>query len=159
MKRQSIICALSLYWIGMLSVPTNSFAGDKEWATAGKILAGVFAFNAVNDALVYPKYEVVRSRNYCSTNQYNGKRNRRYYKNDYRYEQKINRRRYRNEYRKSRRIHWRKNNYKCKDPIIVSVNQCRRIFQPRIKGATAYLQEYDQRCNEWVTIEEYPSIW
>ena len=142
----------------LIVAPKSSFAGDREWATAGKILTGIAAANVVGQVFYnssYParnKYDY-RRRPFHRKRKFIRRQNRKY--NNC----KISSR----PYRRNRPIEFSRRGYsssvECDDPIIVCVEEGRRIYQPRVKGATAYLQVYSKACNEWVTLEEYPSIW
>jgi hypothetical protein len=45
------------------------------------------------------------------------------------------------------------------EPIIQYLEDGRRIYQPPVRGCTAYLQIWSEVSREWVSIREYPSIW
>ena len=45
------------------------------------------------------------------------------------------------------------------DPIIVPMEGERRIYQPRIHGAQAYVQVWSDFEQRWVTIGKRPSVW
>lgn len=45
------------------------------------------------------------------------------------------------------------------EPIIQYLEDGRRIYQPPVRGCKAYLQVWSEVNNEWVSIREYPSIW
>ncbi len=129
-------------------------AGDREWSTAGKILSGAVAFSLLDNALGHRKRHVRhRERAYSGPNcppRYRHPRPRRHH---FRRDRRQYNHRYTKPHRPAKRIKG------CDDDVIVHIENGRRIMQPRVKGATAYLQVYSEVCHEWVTIEEYPSIW
>ena len=43
--------------------------------------------------------------------------------------------------------------------VIHLLSPTKRIYQPRIQGHKAYVQERVSPNHPWVTVEEYPSIW
>lgn len=45
------------------------------------------------------------------------------------------------------------------EPVIRYQDDGSRLFQPPIRGHTAYLQVWSEVNREWVSIKEYPSIW
>jgi len=145
-------------------MPQAVEAGDKEWATAGKILTGLVVLGALTDA------------------------NHRYYGNHYanvRYEQP--QQRYRHRYNrgtttrrttyKRLRSNWcdrydsprvstrwpvyRTETYEYRtDPVIRYIEYgTRRIYQPRIRGHVAYVQRWSSCDNNWVTIGTCESIY
>ena len=150
----TLIIILSIGFIN----PLTTYAGDKEWATAGKVLTGIIAANVIGDFFVPERYAKVSSADYYRQSNYKCRPKRRPYKNN-RYSEKITWKKP-IRYRRGRRT---ERSYrtvtKCSDPIIVHIQKGRRIYQPRVKGATAYLQVYSKVCKEWVNVEEYPSLW
>jgi len=44
-------------------------------------------------------------------------------------------------------------------PIIRDLGNGRRLYQDPVKGAPAYLQAWSSIRNEWVSLEEQPSLW
>ncbi len=137
--------------------PRTSYAGDEEWATAGKVLAGVAAFHVVGSLLSnhhdsYTKRKVYhRHRRYHRRyKQQHERRRTTTYCDDYKYVEK-------NEYRRYRRRPCRKviverevvrpaASYGCDvvdrydEPIIIYLDDCQRICQPRIHGRTDVLE-------------------
>ena len=158
MKRPMLIGIITAILAICFMNPSTMYGGDKEWAVAGKILTGVVAANVIGDLFVSDRYVEVKRPRYNRRKNNNCRPKRRYYK-DNTYSTDITWRRS-HEYRQRSRAKKRyKKTWKCADPIIVHIEKGRRIYQPRVKGATAYLQVYSDVCNEWVNIEEYPSIW
>jgi hypothetical protein len=139
-----------------LASPSVSHAGQREWATAGKILTGVVAAGVIANAFfapparaevrfverpVYDCRPVVRS--YPPRN-------------------------------------W---GYRpmpapvycrpacpppvvcepvapvCAAPIIVDLGSGRRLYQPPVHGCKSFIQVWSSVNQEWVSIEERPSIW
>ena len=158
MKKAILTGLTSLIVLVTVMNSSTCFAGDKEWATAGKILTGVVAAQVVGDVLWSDRHITVKSYGYKPYHHRGSWKKRYYHKN----------RGSSCGVRKNRRpgyckIPRPKVSYrpirKCTGPVIVHLENGRRIYQPRIKGATAYLQVYSRACNEWVTLEEYPSIW
>lgn len=132
------------------AAPRPVMAGDREWATAGKILTGVVVAGMLAEHCFGgpPVKEVVVQR---------PPRHSGYY-----------------------REHWRPPVQVCVPaprppvcevrqvvviepprtaPIIQYLEDGRRIYQPPVRGCKAYLQVWSEVSNEWVSIREYPSIW
>jgi hypothetical protein len=140
----------------ILLTSSTGYSGDREWATAGKILTGVVAANVISN-VICPTRTITVDRQVYHTN-----RPVRYYNRckpivrSYSYYETRN-------YCPPPRISYKTIEYDvkpdCSDLVIVNIDNGRRIIQPRIHGATAYMQVYSQVTCEWVTIEEYPSIW
>lgn len=156
-----------------LAIPQAS-AGDKDWATAGKVLAGVVGFGFLHNALSggHHHHRSYRSTRYysepCSSTSYTYTR--------------------RHDYRPYHRSYTRTEVYcppvtpvyhttsvvrepapvivpapvpvpSSPDPVIVNLEDGRRIYQPRIKGHVAYLQIYSEHSGSWLTLKEYPSLY
>ena len=51
----------------MMSNPISSYAGDREWATAGKVLAGVVGVGLVASAINHDRYGYHRGPVYTSS--------------------------------------------------------------------------------------------
>ena len=158
MKHKTTLCILTFTVAAICFSPSQTQAGDQEWATAGKILTGLFAFNVLNDAVHHSRDHSVTEVVYHRPKYRQCKPRKRHYKHTYR-KKKIRSRDYnRTNSRHSSRV-IRTYEKDCDDPVTVYIENDRRIYQPRIKGAIAYLQVYNGECDQWVTIEEYPSIW
>lgn len=158
MKKRILIPTITAIITISLFSSTTTYAGDKEWATAGKILTGIVAANVIGDLFVSERYVQVKQPGYKRRGYNKCRPKKRYYKNDY-YSADISWRSSDGYPRRSGPKKRYKNAWKCADPIIVHIEKGRRIYQRRVKGATAYLQVYSDVCNEWVNIKEYPSIW
>ena len=44
-------------------------------------------------------------------------------------------------------------------PIIVQLEDGRRLYQPAVHGHTAFIQVWSSVHNDWISIQEHPSIW
>jgi hypothetical protein len=153
--KKTVAAGLAGLMMAAAAMPGAAQAGQREWATAGKILTGVVVGGVVLNAtrsrpvereVVYerPVYrhplvrhgtpprcetQVVR---YCPPPQV------------VRYcppprvivEERV-----------------------CQEPIVSYLSDGRRLYQPRVHGHTAYLQIWSEVNGDWVSIKEYPSIW
>ena len=45
------------------------------------------------------------------------------------------------------------------EPIVVYTVEGQRLYQPAVHGHSAYVQVWSEVSGEWVSIREYPSIW
>ena len=158
MKKSILIGIVTLIMSVAFMKPSPTYAGDKEWATAGKILTGVVAANVLGDIVWSDRYVKIKSHRYQRPFHNKGFSKKCYYKNNgHVYD--ISWKKYRGNKRYRRFGKTRTYAPKCASPVIVHLEDGRRIYQPRIKGATAYLQVYNELCHEWITIKQYPSIW
>lgn len=138
---------LALALAGAVFAPQQAAAGNDEWATAGKILAGVVGVSVLNNHLKD------RNVDYQTRTRY-----------------------YRPKSRCRPQVTHRETVYVTRPvvevepepvytpapvqgPVVVHLEEGRRLFQPRVRGATAYLQVWSEVCAEWVSIKEYPSIY
>lgn len=121
-------------------------AGQREWATAGKILTGVVIGGAILNACAphVTKAEVVYERS--------GHRPepRRGFQGPPRCEPPVMRSC--PPPRVERRV-------VCDEPIVRYMGDGRRLFQPRVHGHVAFIQVWSDMADEWVSIKEHPSIW
>lgn len=121
-------------------------AGHREWETAGKILSGVMIGDVIRDTCLprfTPRVEVRTEPNY------------RYAPSGRCYEPP------RCEPRPARwcpppRV---ERVTPCRAPIILNVEEGRRLYQPPERGHVAYVQVWSSFNGQWITIAEYPSIW
>ena len=154
-------------------LPSASFAGDKEWATAGKILTGVVGLQFLQKAHKHHSsshHHRSYSHSTCKTRSHSHSHYRphRTHSHSHGHVQKqVTVVHAANcgcsTCRPAPVVHRTTTTiYKgaiphCANPVILEVNSTRRIFQPRIKGHTAYLQILDQ--GSWITLREYPSVY
>ena len=145
-----------------LGLPTRSYAGNKEWATAGKILTGVVAAHVLVNGFpvqVGRRPAVVQRtiiREYrtpnCRVEQYSSRYS-------------IPRSRYhRSSYYESRgRRHQPKRHYSGRRPkdggVTIWVSGNKRLYQPRVKGHDAFVQKRPFSGHPWVSVKKHPSIW
>ncbi|MDP6450513.1 MAG: hypothetical protein QF773_06830 [Lentisphaeria bacterium] len=145
-------------------IPQTAGAGDKEWATAGKILTGLVVLDALTDAnhryygkrhanVRYERPQQTYRRNHSSgttTRTTTYKRQRSNWRNRYD-SPRVN----------TRWPVYRTETYECRtDPVIRYVEYgTRRIYQPRIRGHVAYVQRWSSCDNNWVTIGTCESIY
>ena len=158
------------------AMPATTFAGDKEWATAGKILTGVIGLKVLQGA--HDRHHDSRHQRevYQSTRCRTVPTYRTTYRQSYSHGQNCACTRCRppapvcqpqtviiREYVPAPApVREPVREYvpvapKCNTPIVSQINSTRRIFQPKIRGHVAYLQILDQ--GEWITLREYPSIY
>ncbi len=167
-----ILCASLL---GATLAPPAARAGQKEWATVGKVLTGVVAASVLHHALLPPppppalsrveiRYHspapvVVRERIVVRTPQraevrHGHSRTSRHHYRDYGHRRDSRSRGYRTPSSHSHR------GYRPapgRAPIIRHYGSSRRLMQPAVRGHVAYVQHY--RNGVWVTISSHPSIW
>jgi len=150
MKSHALAITIVVALCATLAMPRRTYAGDDEWATAGKILAGVVGLQVLQRGVRAGSHRDYKGRHHdhghSRYHNYHGKRHRHRYRI-------IDRTRYRPRHDYSYR-----RDYLC-DPIIIYESDCRRIYQPRIHGHTAYVQEWSPRCRKWVTIRTCDSVW
>jgi hypothetical protein len=144
--KKTVAAGLAGLMMAAASVPGSAQAGQREWATAGKILTGVVVGGVIMDAarsrpvqreIVYerPVYRhPVVQRRYMAP----------------RCEAPVVR------YCPPPRI---EREPVCQEPITLHLGEGRRLFQPRVHGHTAYIQVWSELNGDWVSIKEYPSIW
>ena len=127
--------------IAAAGCPSATQAGQREWATAGKILTGVFIGGLLTERVApRPVYrEVV-------------------------YERPVH---YRTVTVTRTVVVPRES--PCEplwvtervnpQPVIRYLNDGRRLFQPPVHGHSAYVQVWSEVSHEWVSIQECASIW
>lgn len=146
--------------IATLFGTSTGIAGDREWSTAGKILTGLVAAHVISDVVVADRGSYNRTKSRWSIpkrrSNYSCKPQKRKHRKQF-YSRRNHRSTIASE--RSSNLHSGFVVPECDDYVIVRIENGRRIIQPRVRGVTAYLQVYSKVCNEWVTIEEYPSIW
>jgi hypothetical protein len=132
-------------------LPVNTVeAGQREWATAGKILTGVIAGGMILNACKSPpvEREVVYERpvyRFAAVERFHGPP---------RCAPPVMRAcppplpAARCESAPARH-----------EPIISYLDEGRRLYQPAIHGHKAVIQVWSEVNGEWVSIKEYPSIW
>lgn len=141
MKRCSIALAVCL-GMGLTLLPSGAYAGDKEWATAGKILTGAAVLGALHHH-VQPRHNhrIVEHRRPNLHSRYKRWTSRRS-----------------NHHRRPSAVHPAAVTA-CTDPIIVNLSSGKRLYQPRIKGHVAYVQKWSACDSGWTTIGYRASIW
>lgn len=140
--------------------PQTAVAGDKEWATAGKILTGVAVLQLFHHGLDFrverhprevearrePKRIDVRDRwshpRYGHTAVHTCGSVCRCHR----------------EPRPA--VHHVDYNVRLtRDAVYRDISDCRRVYQPRRRGHRAYVQTRPHASHPWVTAGEHPSIW
>lgn len=133
------------------AMPPAAAAGDREWSTAGKILTGVVAAHVVTRAFVpreggrCREYVVERPRceppptvvRYCMPSPV-----------VVQVPQPC-----------PPPVVVYASESAVDDPIIIPMEGERRIYQPRVHGAQAYVQVWSDFEQRWVTIGKRPSVW
>lgn len=164
MKTWTSLTAAALILVGTLGIPQKARAGDHEWSTAGKILTGLVAFQVLGGIIkheqgIHRRTAVSQSRSiYNST----PRRTPRHCRPaiDWR---PAPRSVHQRPCPRTRTIIVEKTcrpvvRHRSK-PIIVKLEDGRRLYQPRVHGHKAFLQVFSEVSGEWVSIREYPSIW
>ena len=162
-----------------LGLPTRSYAGNKEWATAGKILTGVVAAHVLVNGFpvqVGRRPTVVQRtiiREYrtpnCRVEQYSSRYSiprSRYHRSSY-YESRGRRhqpkRHYSGRRPKDGGSHQPKHHYSGRRPkdggVTIWVSGNKRVYQPRVKGHDAFVQKRSFSGHPWVSVKKHPSIW
>ncbi|HCN07620.1 MAG TPA: hypothetical protein DIT01_06770 [Lentisphaeria bacterium] len=145
-------------------IPRTAEAGDKEWATAGKILTGLVVLDALTDAnhrYYGNRYANVRHEQPQQTYRRNRNRGTTARTTTYRRQRSNWRDRYDSPRVNTRWPVYRTETYECRtDPVIRYIEYgTRRIYQPRIRGHVAYVQRWSSCDNNWVTIGTCESIY
>ncbi|MFT5127977.1 MAG: hypothetical protein ACI8W8_001585 [Rhodothermales bacterium] len=189
MTRKFTIATATLLLFAL--VAPQASAGDKDWANAGKVLAGVVGFGILHNALSSNHHgSHHRSRHsttyYSSSRSYPSCRSTSYsYRPSYSYRHQPTY--YQREvirpvptpvYHTTTVVRESAPVYRPapapvyvpaapapaptvsgSNPVVVPLENGRRLLQPRIKGHVAYLQVYSEHSGSWVTLKEYPSLY
>lgn len=170
MTRNLTASVLALVLFAAVATPQHAHAGNDEWSTAGKILAGVVGLS-------------VLSQMHQDSNQHRATHRNRSTRTEYRHRSSP----FRNNCRQPAVVQHETvyvsqpaRPAPCitpapyvaparpapryvpdlsEGPVVVSLEDGRRLFQPRIRGAKAYMQVWSEVTSEWITIKEYPSIY
>jgi hypothetical protein len=174
MKRIFTISTAALLLFAL--VTPQASASDEDWATAGKILAGVVGLGVLHNAFSdgHNHYRSYRSTTYYSSNRsYPSCRSSSYsYRPSYSYRYRPTTY-YRTEVMRPVRAPVYHTTTVVREPapviapapplsqepVVVSLENGRRLYQPRIKGHVAYLQIYSEHSRSWVNLKEYPSLY
>ncbi|MCF7838489.1 MAG: hypothetical protein K9N49_07645 [Candidatus Marinimicrobia bacterium] len=160
----------TMQWIGCVAlgalvgaIPPAAQAGQKEWATAGKILTGVVAYQALQGVLspshtervttttvVHHPAPVYRARSVRTTT-YRTRRAPLPYRHH-----PVPAPGYCPSPAPPVVIH---HSYPPPAPITVYQSGHRRLYQPAVPGHPAFVQQWSPWENRWVTIQDHPSIW
>jgi len=168
-----LTAAAAAAWMTACVLPGSTYAGDKDWARAGKILAGITVLGIANE--VYSD----KKRNRHARDRHSRREEVRYVQ-PVRYESTAVERcdtyrpqRVRHHSRGHERSHYRARSHvthhaprttvyesrRIDDLVVIDLEEGRRICQRRVRGATAYLQIWSELDDKWVSIRTYPSIW
>ena len=143
--------------VGIMAIaaglPDTAQAGQREWATTGKILTGVVIGGLLSGScaprptcpppvvyrqpVVWERPAPVYYRSYRPT-----------YVAPPCQVQVVETRSYRCEPAPVRT-----------EPIVVYLENGRRLYQPPVQGCSAYVQVWSEVDSRWVSIKEYPSLW
>ncbi len=121
-------------------------AGQREWATAGKILTGVVIGGAVLNACNprASRTEIVYERQvYRPQPAYQ-------FRGPPRCEPPVMRSCPPPRYQPAP---------VCREPIVRYMADGRRLYQPPVHGHAAFIQVWSEVQDEWVSVKEHPSIW
>jgi hypothetical protein len=136
MKRIVTGCVVVMLVAAVVGLPGTCGAGQREWATTGKILTGFVIGGILGSAChaqpAYTRTEVVYERPVYVT----------------RYVERVCPRPVCSETVVVRT-----------QPIVVYLADGRRIYQPAVHGCAAYIQVWSEVTGEWVSVKQYPSIW
>ncbi|MFT5239416.1 MAG: hypothetical protein ACI9X0_000376 [Kiritimatiellia bacterium] len=164
MKSGTILILAAAVTTQMVATPMAQ-AGDSEWATAGKILAGAAALHVFsgdrhhND--VYVEQHAYRSRGHHQPRLYSSG-------SSCGTSRRVTT--YTSRYNSHDRSHRRVRENRCDTcnhlrsqcscgPVVISLCKDRRVYQPRIRGHIAYIQEWRSCDNRWTTVRTCASIW
>ena len=153
------------------ATPQQAQAGDKEWATAGKVLIGIVALDLLTNHDVASSYNHRPRRrteyrsNQCSTAPKTYRSNR-WQKRYNSYHARKPAPVYRNHrpapvYRNHRPapVYQSYDNSCSLGPVIRYLPCGQRIYQERRHGHVAYVQKWDRYHNQWVTVRTCDSIY
>lgn len=161
MKKNAMTLALTAALVVTMVTPQVATAGNKEWATAGKILAGVTAYHVLSDGGRGHHQSVRVEEHYTYRDTHRPPSYPVYYGSSYGCGSP-------RSYQYSSVSHYyedlcggcRHPRPSCTcGPVIIQISECRRLYQPRIRGHVSYLQEWDECRREWCTIGIRDSIW
>ena len=154
MKTRVIIAAATT--AAMVSVSTNqAHAGQKEWATAGKILTGVVAATVIHQA-IQPQVVHVR---HAPPPQHRSRVT--HVRTTYRHPPSYGGTHYRRT-TTTRRVttYYRPAPVPiCRGPVIIQLDRHTRLYQSRVYGHTAWVQNWCPHTRTWVSVRHHPSIW
>jgi hypothetical protein len=157
--KQIIAVGMAGVLAAAVCVPRPATAGQKEWATAGKILTGVVVAGLLADACMarpaYVQSEVTVTRPV--------------------YERRVVSTTYHPRphctfVRPAPRVIVERQVVvqappppppppPRTEPIVIYQADGRRLYQPPVHGHKAFIQVYSEMTGEWVSIKEHPSIW
>lgn len=156
MKTRNIISGLIVAGLsaGMM-MPQPAAGRQKDWATAGKILAGVVIGSALHQAVhttpsrhstvvVHAPPSQHRHPGSSRTGIHHSRSSMTYSRG-----RPSSTRTYRPATCRTARVH----------PIIVDAGCGRRLYQPPVRGHQALVQRRCRRSGSWITIGTHPSIW
>ena len=178
MKRKFTLASATLLLFAL--VAPQASAGDKDWANAGKVLAGVVGFGILHNALSSNHhgshhgsrhsttyYSSSRSYPSCRSTSYSYRPSYNYRHQPTYYHTEVIRPVPTPVYHTTTVVREPVPVYtpapapvvSGSNPVVVPLENGRRLFQPRIKGHVAYLQVYSEHSGSWVTLKEYPSLY
>lgn len=150
MKTNIIIATITT--AAVVSVSTHHVqAGQKEWATAGKILTGVVAASVIHQAM---QPRVV----YTHPTSQRGYQRTDVHTTTYRHTSRQPNRRTTTT-RRTITYHRPPASPACSGQVIVHVNRRTRLYQPRIHGHVAWVQNWCPHTRTWISVQHHPSIW
>ena len=159
MRKQGITLAITAAVVAAMVVPQAAQAGDREWATAGKILAGAAVVTVLSNSGGGRHEEVYVERRYEYSPRYTSHYSRvSECRTPPRYERHYRSRPSSYEADFCDTCRHARSACECA-PVIVDLGDCKRLYQPRIRGHVSYLQVWDSCRREWNTIRTCESIW
>ncbi|MDE0839579.1 MAG: hypothetical protein OSB41_11080 [Kiritimatiellae bacterium] len=166
MKSGAILILAAVVAMEMVATPMAQ-AGDSEWATAGKVLAGAAALHVFSGSSnrhhkdVYVEQHVYRSRGHHQPKRYSSSSSCGTSRRVTTYTSRHNNHGHSRRHVKVDRCdgcHRVRSQCRC-GPVVISLCEDRRVYQPRIRGHVAYIQERRSCDDRWVTVRSCASIW
>ena len=167
MRNQRLTLAITALGVAVMVAPQAAQAGNKQWATAGKVLTGVAVAHVLTGGGGRHHQSVHISRPYQSvshsyTHYERAPRRASQCRTPRRYgHQDRSHTRYRSSHRQQAVCHTcRHPRSACEcGPVIISIGDSERIYQPRIRGHVAYVQVWESCRRDWRTVRSCDSIW
>ena len=158
MKAKVIIATATAATLVTVSA-NQAYAGQKEWATAGKILTGVVAATVIHQAM---QPQVVHSR-VVHVNHAPPRHSGRVMqtRTTYRHPPTYGGTHYRRT-TTTRRVttyHRPVAVPVCSGPVIMQIDTYTRLYQPRVRGHNAWVQNWCPHTRTWVSVQHHRSIW
>ena len=159
MRKQGVTLAITAAVVAAMVAPQVAQAGNKEWATAGKILAGAAVIHVLTDNGGSHHREVIVERRYDYSPRYSSRYSRdSQCRTPQRYERHVRHRASSPPRDYCGTCRHERSACSC-GPVVIDIGDSKRLFQPRIRGHVSYLQVWDSCRRDWRTIGTRDSIW